>query len=267
MKKPNFLKKLTIIDFIIIIVIILIGCIAILHISPGSNQSDSSSYDSSSFDKVNQKYLSFYDKGEIVKTRINGINASSGNNLSIQGTVLWCDDDYDNKNIRVLVDDNGKKLLGGTYKNNPDGDIYINQMTLEVDGSKINNITEVKLDPISINNFNELNKGLENYTNYEVSTKISINNIDMISCQNIENQEINISKKPCISLLKDNQLRVVRANNKDLNIANQNYKSFEGKTSPITIRIYNCTDDELNTIKSNYHIINIKHINSQYSLK
>ncbi|OWT32725.1 hypothetical protein BGI41_06180 [Methanobrevibacter sp. 87.7] len=260
MKKPNFLNKLTIIDYIIIIVIILVACIAILHISPGSNESDSSSYDASTFDKVTQKYLSFYSEGEIVKTTIKGVNASSGEEVTVHGTILWCDNSYDNKNMRVLVNDNGKKILGGTYDNNPDGDIYINQMTLEVDGSKVKNITEIKINPISITSFNELNKGLENYTNYEISTKISINDLNIVSYQNIENQEFNITKKPCMTIFNNKQLKIVRANNEDLKIADQNYKSFEGKTSPITIRIYNCTNEELNIIKSNYNIINIKHI-------
>lgn len=259
MKKPDFLNKLTIIDIIIIVVIILGVCVAVLHISPVSNQSDSSTYDSSTIDKVNQKYLSLYNEGFITKTKIDGMNSSNGENVSVEGTIIWCDDNNNNKNLRILVDDDGNKIFAGTYKYNPNADVYINQMTLESDGDKYN-ITELTLSPIDINNFKTLTKGIENYNNYEITTTISLNDIDAISYQNILNAEISSTKKPCITISSNDKIiRVVRANNKDIKLADDNYKSFEGKTEPIKIRIYNCTDDELNEIKTNFNVTNIRY--------
>lgn len=261
MKKPDFLNKITWIDIIIIIVIILVACVAVLHISPGTNQEDSSSFDSSTLDKVYQKYIDFYNEGEIVSTDIQGTNASTGENVSISGNVLWCYDD-NTKNLLVLVNDSGNTLLAGTYKDNPNAEIYIDQMTLKVDGQKYGNITELTIDPIEINSFSSLYKGLEKYNNYEVSTIISLNSLDGISLENINNDLFKITKRPSIKMDGNKfQIKVSRSKYEDLKIANQDYKSFSGKTEPIKIRIYNCTDDELNIIKNNYNVTNIKHIN------
>ncbi|AGN17322.1 MULTISPECIES: hypothetical protein [Methanobrevibacter] len=261
MKKPDFLNKITWIDIIIIIVIILVACVAVLHISPGTNQEDSSSFDSSTLDKVYQKYIDFYNEGEIVSTDIQGTNASTGENVSISGNVLWCYDD-NTKNLLVLVNDSGNTLLAGTYKDNPNAEIYIDQMTLKVDGQKYGNVTEITIAPIEINSFSSLYKGLEKYNNYEVSTIISLNSLDGISLENINNDLFKITKRPSIKMDGNKfQIKVSRSKYEDLKIANQDYKSFSGKTEPIKIRIYNCTDDELNIIKNNYNVTNIKHIN------
>jgi hypothetical protein len=261
MKKPNFLNKITWIDIIIIVVIILVACVAVLHITPGVNEEDSSSFDSSTLDKVYQKYIDFYNSGEIVTTEIIGTNSSTGEDVDITGEVLWCYDD-NTKNLLVLVNDSGNLLLAGTYKDNPNAEIYIDQMTLKVNGEKHKNITEVSISPMSINSFAELYKGLEKFNNYEISTTIALNDSDSVSYQNIDNDLFNITKRPSIQMVSNyHELKISRAKYEDLKIANDDYKSLNGQTEPITIRIYNCSNEELNIIKNNFNVTNIKQIN------
>uniref|UniRef100_UPI0025E9DEE5 hypothetical protein n=1 Tax=uncultured Methanobrevibacter sp. TaxID=253161 RepID=UPI0025E9DEE5 len=260
-EKPNFLKKLNWIDILIIIAIILVVIVAIFHISPNSNDSESISFDTSTIDKITAKYLEYYNEGEIVKTSIEGINVSSGNKTVIDGNIIWSDENSNDKNIKMLIDSNGEKVLVGTYKNSPNVDVYIEQMKMSVDGKKYDNITEIKISPISISSFNDLIKGLDKYDNIEISTTIASDEIDSTDYQKIDNELYNKTKRPSIKASNINQIVITKAKVEDIKIGNKNCPSLNGESDYIRLRIYNCSDKELNDIKSNYNIINIKEIN------
>lgn len=261
MKKSNPFKKLNGIDILIIVAIILIAIVGIFHISPHSNDSETISFDTATIDKATPKYLEYYNEGEIVKTTIDGINASTGNKTVVEGNIIWSDENTNDKYIKMLIDSNGKKILVGTYKSAPNADVYIDQMKISVDGKKYNNITEVKLAPISVSNFNDLIKGLDKYDNLEITTSIACQGMDNIANQKISNELYDKTKRPSIRFPNaDQSIIVTKAKVEDLEIANKNCPELNGQSDYITIRIYNCSDKELNDIKSNYKVINIKEI-------
>ncbi len=261
MKKPNSFRKLNGIDILIIVAIILIAIVGIFHISPHSNDSETISFDTATIDKATPKYLEYYNEGEIVKTTIDGINASTGNKTVVEGNIIWSDENTNDKYIKMLIDNNGKKILVGTYKSAPNADVYIDQMKISVDGKKYNNVTEIKLAPISISSFNDLIKGLGKYDNIEITTSIACQGMDNIANQKISNELQEKTKRPSIKFINaDKSLIVTKAKVEDLEIANKNCPELNGQSDYITIRIYNCSDKELNDIKSNYKVINIKEI-------
>ena len=97
MKKPGFLKKFTIIDYLIIIVVIAAIIFAVVEISsPNQSEDESSSYDSSTFNKVVENYLKYYLTGNIVTTTVEGINASNNEPVSLNGNIIWMDDNSGN---------------------------------------------------------------------------------------------------------------------------------------------------------------------------
>ena len=55
-----------------------------------------------------------------------------------------------------------------------------------------------------------------------------------------------------------NGLVLEKANQQNLNDANSILGNVNGITDEITIRIYNCSDSQLNQIKDNYDVINIR---------
>ena len=55
-----------------------------------------------------------------------------------------------------------------------------------------------------------------------------------------------------------NQLIITRATGDEINLADGILGNFNGATSPITIRIYDCSEQDLKTIENNYNVTNIK---------
>ena len=69
MKKPKF----TLIDYLIIIIVIAAVIFAFIHItSDDQDETEATSYDSSTLNKVVEKYLSYYNQNKVVKTSIEG---------------------------------------------------------------------------------------------------------------------------------------------------------------------------------------------------
>ena len=56
----------------------------------------------------------------------------------------------------------------------------------------------------------------------------------------------------------ENQLILTRANDENIKIGNSILGNFNGITDDITIRIYDCSDSQLNAIKNNYDVMNIQ---------
>jgi hypothetical protein len=268
MKKLNFkglLKKFTIIDILIIIVII--GAIAFAFIHTGANEEkgESISFDSTTLSKFSEKYLSFYQEGKIVKTHVSGYDATTGKYQELYGTVLWVDD-YKGSNVKVLIALDGsseKPILAGLYKDVKNADFHIEHITLETTGEKYKNLTEIRIHPKNITTLDELSQNIENGTNYTISTTIAIDKKDSTVFQELSNglflYGMKESIRPPFESIND-QIVLIMAERNEINIASGILGTINGKTNIITIRIYNSTPEEIENIKKAFDVINVKKV-------
>lgn len=250
--------KLTIIDILIIICIICAVGFAVYHMTSDGDEESAVNFDSSTTSKLTENYLNFYKEGYVIKSQVVGTNASSGEKVSINGTVLWVGDEKGSK-VKVLIENNGEKYLVGLYKDIPEADIYFDKISLETTGEKYKNLKEITVAPISINSLEDLISGLDDKTNYEITTDIGVSEINGIKSQELDNK-LNEIKQPKINFIKEENdlLKVIRADPKTIKIANSVLGSFNAQTNKITIRIYNCSDDDIKNIKENYEVLNVK---------
>ncbi|WP_297979323.1 adhesin [uncultured Methanobrevibacter sp.] len=258
MKKGNFLKKFTIIDIIIIICVIGAIGFAVFHMSfEDSNMSQATSFDSSTNNKILEKYLDYYKDGYIIKSQVVGSNSTNGEKVSISGEVKWIGEFEDNT-VKILIDSNGERILTGLYKNVPEADVYYDKISLEIDGDKYSNLKEFKISPEKINSLNELISKIPSNCEYEISTEIAVSSLDIQKYQEMVNK-LEENKKASISLTENNQIiEINRADSKDIKLANSALGEFEGQSGEITLRIYNCSESDLKTIDSNYNVVNIR---------
>ncbi|KZX15484.1 hypothetical protein MBCUT_14810 [Methanobrevibacter cuticularis] len=265
MKKPNFkniLKRLTIVDIAIILLIIVAVVFAFSQVGADDDKGQSVSFDSSTLNKLVEKYLSFYRDGNVIKTSVGGYNSSSGEYQELHGTVLWVDDNS-GAGVRVLIDVDGESVLAGLYKDVKNADIYIEHITLETTGEKYKNVTEFKINPMQIDNLNEINEGIPNNTNYTVSTTIATDLEDSQSYQELSNELYINGKRNSIRPLAidaQSQLLINMAKTKEIAIASEILGSLNGQTDIITIRIYGTTEKDIAAIKNAYDVINIRKI-------
>lgn len=257
MKKPEFLNKITIIDILIIICIIGAVGFAILHMADdGSSNASATSFDLSTKNKILENYLSLYQDGKEVTSTIVGTDSSTCEKVELNGTVLWLGES-DREKINILLDDNGNKTLAGFYKDVPNADVYIEQVSLETDGTTYANITDIQAAPKEINSLDDLISEIPKESNYEISTTLALDNLDGVKYQKLLNA-LNENKRPCIILNDEgNALEINRADKTDLEMANHILGDFNGQTSQIKIRIYNTTDDDLKAIQSAYNVLSI----------
>ncbi len=255
------MKKLAIIDILIVIGIIFAISFAVFHMTSNNDTGTSMSFDSSTSNKIVENYLNLYKDGYIITSKIVGINSSSGEEISIKGRVLWIDED-NSANVKVLIENNGKKYLAGLYKDVPEADIYIKQISLETTGEKYKNLKEITLKPKSIKTIDDLTSILDNKTEYEISTNIAISDITTEKCQKLNNK-LNEIKEPKIIITTNpyNLIKIERANHETMKIANSILGNINGETSTITIRIYNCSIEDINSINKTSNLVNIKNIN------
>lgn len=258
MKKPKF----TLVDYVIIIVVILAIVFAFIHItSDDSEKEESSAYDSSTLNKVVEKYLDYYKDGKVVKTTIEGINSTNNKPTEIHGEIVWIDDDR-GSNVKVLVksDKDNKTYLTGLYKDVSQADIYLDKMSLEVNDEKYDNLTEFTINYENISSLSYLSDKIGNYSNYEISTSLSGCELNASNYQALNNELYNngrISIK-LTSMGMENKIILVRATSSDINIANDILGDTPGTTEDITIRVYNCTSQEKKNIEDNFNVTNIK---------
>lgn len=258
MKKPGFLNKITIIDVLIIICIIGAAGFAIYHMTDDdATTASATSFDYSTNNKILENYLNYYKNGNMVSSTIVGTKSNTGEEVKLKGPVLWLGES-DNDKINILIDDNGKPTLAGFYKDVPNADVFIDQLSLESNGNSYANITDFIVSPKEVSNINELISEIPNETNFEISTKLAIDELDSVKAQKLLNG-LYKNKKPCIIYKKDgaNVLEINRANKTDLEIANNILKEFDGQTSEIQIRIYNSTYDDSIAIQSKYNVLSI----------
>ncbi len=258
MKKSGFLKRITIIDILIIICIIGAIGFAVYHMADDdSSNASATSFDYSTNAKILETYLNYYHNGNKVTSTIVGTDSSTGEKVKTAGDVLWLGESEKDK-VNVLIDNNGKKLLAGFFKDVPNADIFIEQISLESNGDQYANVTDITVAPKNINSIDEIISGIPDETEYEISTTIAIDNLDNVKYQKLLNALYN-NKKPSmvLGIGQNNMLEVNRAKGDDFKVANKVLGSFNGETSQIQIRIYNCTPKDTKAIESSYNVLKI----------
>lgn len=263
MKKPKFLKKFTLIDYLIILIVIVVIIVGFAHITStnSSNESESSSYDSSTLNRFVENYLGYYRQGQIVETTVSGFNATNGEDVLLHGTIEWAGDDR-GSNVKVLINaDDGNRYLAGLYDDVPNAEIYIDTISIETNGSTYNNLTEVTVSPKNVTSLNDVVQGISNNTNYELTTTVTIDSFDGLKLQEVINHLFEANERISIkgsSIGLTEEIMLVRATGDEINYASNTLGSFNGITDEITIRIYNCTSQDLDNIENNFDVINIR---------
>lgn len=250
--------KFTLVDYIIIILVICAVIFAFIHITTDdSSNIQKTAFDSSTINKLPETYLNYYKDGHIVKATIEGFNSTNGNKTTLNGTVKWVDE---GSSVRVLIESNNNTYLAGLYKNVPNADIYIDKISIETDGSVYENLTEFSVNAKNITSLNDLRKNITN-ANYDISTTIATNPINNGKMQELENVISMHSKRLAIKTTTaefENQLIITKADKQTLDDGNSVLGNVSGVTEKITIRIYNCSDSDIQNIKNNYDVTNIR---------
>jgi len=142
--------------------------------------------------------------------------------------------------------------------------LYYNKISLETTGEKYN-VTDVSLTPQNISEINDLILNLNNTDIYEISTKISVNDdLESPKIQELTNTLISEDKRISIKTTFNGfikQIVITRATSEELSIANDILGPITGQTNEITIRLYNPSPKDIEFIKNNYNVTNIREIN------
>ena len=252
--------KFTLIDYIIIILVICAVIFAFIHITTDdSSDLQKTAFDESTVNKIPDTYLKYYKDGFITKATVEGFNSTNGERVTLNGTIIWEDDNGGN-GVKLLLDSNNETYLVGLYRAVPNADIYIDHISLESNGEKYNNLCEIRLKAEEISSIEDLTSKIPNNTDYELSTEISLDSLSSKDVQKITNKLSDNSKRASIKTSSDmdNQLIIKRACKSDLNDADSIFGSIDAVTDEITIRIYDCTESQVNEISKNFDVINIR---------
>lgn len=251
--------KFTLIDYIIIILVVCAIAFAFIHITTDdSSEIQKTAFDASTINKIPDTYSNYYKDGYIVKTTVDGFNASTGEKTTLNGTVKWIGNDG-GTDVKILVESNNTNYLVGLYKSVPEADIYIDKITLETNGSTYPNLVEIKVNPENITTINDLNKNLSN--DFDMSTTIALDSFDLMKIQEITNRINAHDKRVAIktpSTGLGNSLILESADKQTLDDANSVLGNINGITDEITIRVYDCSESQLEQIKNSYNITNIR---------
>lgn len=251
--------KFTLIDYLIIVLVICAIVFAFVHItSDDSSSIQKTAFDSSTVNKIPDTYLNYYRDGYIVKAVVNGFNASTGEEVTLNGTVKWIDD---TPSVKLLIENETGTFMTGLYKNTPNADIYLDTISLESDGSKYSNLTEFEINPINITSVNDLRKNMT-ASDYEISTTLTVTSLDAVKIQELENAINAHNKRLGIKTSfadNNNQLYLEKADKQNLDFANSILGDMNGISEKITLRVYNCSDSDIKNIQDNYEVINIRH--------
>ena len=250
--------KLTIIDYIIIILVICAVAFAFIHIaSDDSSNIQKTAFDASTINKLPETYLNYYKDGYIVKSTVTGSNSTNGEEVTMNGTVKWVDE---GSSVKVLIESDNQTYLAGLYKNVPNADIYIDKISIETDGSVYENLTEFTIKPQNITSLSDMNRNLTN-DNWEISTTISVDSLDPIKITEIENEINDHDKRGAIKTTNNeliNQIIISKADKQSIEDGSSILGSINGLTNEIKLRIYNCSDSDLNNVKDKYEVTNIR---------
>ncbi len=256
--KINMKIKFTLVDYIIIILVICAVAFAFIHItSDDSSSIQKTAFDSSTINKLPETYLNYYKDGKIVKSTVTGSNATNGEKVTLNGTVRWVDE---GSAVKVLIESDNGTYLAGLYKNVKNADIYIDTISIETDGSTYDNLKEFTVKPYNITSLGDLNKNLTT-SDFEISTSITVDSIDSVKMQELENKLDEENQRLSIKTINTEftkQLVISKATSQNINDANSILGNINGLSDDITIRVYNCSDSDVNNIKNNYEVTNIR---------
>ena len=112
----DILKKFSLVDYIIIILVICAVVFAFIHItSDDSSHVQKTAFDASTINKISDTYFPNYLAGNVMKATVKGTNATNGEEVTVNGTVEWLDDNG-GTNVKVLINSDNKPYLLGLYK-------------------------------------------------------------------------------------------------------------------------------------------------------
>ena len=251
--------KFTLIDYIIIILVICAVAFAFIHITTDdSSDLQKTAFDESTVNKIPDTYLKYYKDGFIVKSTVDGFNSTNGEKVTLTGDVIW-QDNNGGSDVKLLIDTDDGTYLTSLYRYNPNSDIYIDHITLESNGEKYANLVEITAKPKEISQLNDLISGIDNDTNFEITTKVSLDEISQTQLQEITNALMNHGKRLSIDGESvEGQLIISKATKQNINDASSILGNINGITDEITIRIYDSTDSQIKAIQDNYDVINIR---------
>ena len=253
--------KFTLIDYIIIVLVIIAVVFAFIHItSDDSAKTEKIAFDESTINKIPDTYLKYYKDGFITNTTVEGFNATNGNRVNVTGEVIW-QDTTGGGDVKLLIKNSNTTYLAGLYRYVPDADIYIDHISLESNGEKYKNLVEIKIKPKNITSLNDLIKGIGKNCDYEISTKISLESLNGVDAQKITNKLTENGKRMSIRTSTsddNNQLLITKANRQNINDVDSILGNINGISDDITIRIYNCSQKDINDVKNNYDVLNIR---------
>ena len=195
-----------------------------------------------------------------MKATVKGTNATSGEEVTVNGTVEWLDDNG-GTNVKVLINSENKPYLLGLYKSIPEADIYIKTLSIETNGTKYDNLVEFNIKPMNITSLNDLVSKIPNGTDYEISTEISTKSIDSTKMQEISNVLNSKDKREsirCQDIGTNSKLKIIKSTDENIKDGNSVLGNFNGITDDITIRVYNCSDSQMNAIKNSYDVLSIR---------
>ena len=168
------------------------------------------------------------------------IHITSDNSSSIQKTA------FDASTINKLPE---------TYLNYyKDGKIVKSTVT----GSNATNGEKVTLNGIT--SLGDLNKNLTN-CDFEISTSITVDSIDSVKMQELDNKLDAENQRFSIKTTNTEftkQLVISKATSQNIKDGDSVLGNIKGLTDDITIRVYNCSDSDMNNIKNNYEVTNIR---------
>ena len=251
-------EKFTLIDYIILVLVICAIAFAFIHItSDDSSSIQKTAFDSSTMNKLPETYLNYYKDGKIVKSTVTGSNATNGEKVTLNGTVRWVDE---GSAVKVLIETKNGTYLAGLYKNVKNADIYIDTISIETDGSTYSNLKEFSVKPYNITSLGDLNKNLTN-CDFEISTSITVDSIDSVKMQELDNKLDAENQRFSIKTTNTEftkQLVISKATSQNIKDGDSVLGNIKGLTDDITIRVYNCSDSDMNNIKNNYEVTNIR---------
>ncbi len=250
--------KFTLIDYIIIALVICAIAFAFIHITTDdSSDLQKTAFDESTLNKIPDTYSKYYKDGYIIKAIVEGFNSTNGNQTTLNGTVVWVDDNSGN-GVKLLIQSNNETYLTGLYKSVPNADIYIDKIILESNGDKYKNLCEIKVKPQEIASLKDLTSKIPDDANYELTTVMSLDPISSKDLQKITNNLSSHDKRESIKGNEFNQLIIKKATKSNLNDADSILGNINGISDDITIRIYDCTDQQINEISKNFEVTNIR---------
>lgn len=252
--------KFTLIDYIIIILVICAIAFAFVHImSDDSSDLQKTAFDESTVNKIPDTYLKYYKDGCIVKATVEGYNSTDGKETTLNGTVIWEEDNGGN-GVKLLIDSNNETYLVGLYRTVPDADIYIDHISLESNGEKYKNLCEIKAKPMKIGSLKDLTSKIPNDADYEITTDIALDSLSSEDAQKINNKLSSNGKRESIKTSNDKSdyIFLKKSTKENINDADSILGNIDGLTNEITIRVYDSQESQINEIEKNFDVMNLR---------